>query len=54
MNNLHHNQILPQKINAFETLALADHHHLAQPGNIYIPAEENVINAKQWVDENEK
>lgn len=39
---------------AFETLALAEHHTYIHPGNIPIPSEENILAAKKWVDDNAK
>lgn len=47
-------KIIPQKQEAFETLALAEHHIYHHPGNIPMPSEENILRAKNWVDENEK
>lgn len=46
--------IIPEKPEAFETLALANMDYLHQPGNISIPDEMHIIEAKLWVDENEK
>lgn len=49
-----HTAVTPKKEEAFETLALAEHQLYYRPGNIPIPSEENILAAKNWVDENEK
>ena len=47
-------QVVPPKQEAFETLALAEQHIYYHPGNIPMPSEENILTAKNWVDEDEK
>ena len=38
----------------YETLALAEHEIKKQKTNVYQPSDENVKEAKDWVDYNEK
>lgn len=41
-------------IGTYETLALAEHAKKKYETNIYNPSDENVEEAKDWVDYNEK
>ena len=43
-----------KKVAQYETLALAEHAKKENNTNIFMPDEENIKEAKEWVDFNEK
>ena len=52
-NNSKNNHSIPP-IEKHDTAAWADVHELKPVSNVSIPSEFQVINSKEWVDENEK